>query len=99
MCSGIVRKKKLSEYRRTVFIEKSLKHTFENSSFKGVYEVQIDHLADLNLDMLAEWKEDYEKNKWRYPLDLLYINTPEMIKRDDLKQYIQANRFRRIYFK
>lgn len=76
ICTQIVRKKPLIEYRKMPI----LKHVYEsaqmNEEYSAAYEVSLDHLNILNEKMLCQWKERYKKRKITYlldyPLDYLY---------------------------
>jgi hypothetical protein len=75
VCTQIVRRKPLSEYRQV------LKHAFENAQinknkeYKAFYKVSLDHLNDLDIGNLMEWKRMYQDKKIEYPLDYLYAIT------------------------
>lgn len=73
VCTEIVRKKPISEYRW----EPVLEHNFEksqarNDGFTAAYAVSLDHLESLDLLKLFEWKNLYDNHNVRYPLDYLY---------------------------
>ena len=85
ICTQIVRKKPLSEYRT---LDSVLKHVFESgqrydeSEFKAVYEVSLSHLGMLSVATLLTWRDLYKNKKILYPLDYLYrITYPEEIKK------------------
>lgn len=76
ICTQIVRKKPLKEYRKG---ETILKHIYESfqmrdvvSEFRAAYELSIEHLTEINIDMLLKWKKMYEDKEISYPLDYLY---------------------------
>ena len=93
ICTQIVRKKALKEYR---IEEPILKHLYENaqsrggmSGFQAAYEVSIAHLTELNSDMLLQWKKMYEGKRITYPLDYLYeISCPNEMRK--LSEYIKG---------
>lgn len=73
VCTEIVRKKPISEYRKEIFLE----HVFEerevrNDGFSAAYEVSLEHLKDVDLSCLLEWKRLYDNCNIKYPLDYLY---------------------------
>ena len=78
ICTEIVRKKPISQYRD----KDGLMHFFEkselgNDGFSAAYEVSLEHLNELDMQCLLEWKNLYEKHKVKYPLDSLYKLTYE----------------------
>ena len=73
VCTEIVRKKPISEYRWKSFLEHSFdKSQARNDGFSAVYAVSLEHLEFLDILKLLEWKKIYDKCKVRYPLDYLY---------------------------
>lgn len=84
VCTQIVRKKTLSEYRKNMW-----KSIFEHAEMRGdskeynaIYEVSLDHLSSLNEEILLQWEECYEERKIQYPLDYLYkISNPDAMKK------------------
>lgn len=78
VCTEIVRKKPISEYRSELILE----HKFEkgeerNDGFAAMYEVSLEHLESIDMSKLIQWKKLYDNHKVRYPLDYLYILTYE----------------------
>lgn len=78
ICTEIVRKKPISQYRD----KECLQHVFErkeseNDGFAAAYEVSLEHLNELDLQCLFEWKKLYGEYKVKYPLDRLYKLTYE----------------------
>lgn len=78
VCTEIVRKKPISEYRNKICLE----HYFEksqsrNDGFSAAYEVSLEHLKEIDISNLYEWKNFYEKRNIIYPLDCLYRLTYE----------------------
>ena len=78
VCTEIVRKKLIAEYRADDILE----HYFEKNQsrsdgFSAVYNVSLEHLKDINLETLMEWKKEYNNKKIKYPLDWLYKLTHE----------------------
>lgn len=75
ICSEIVRKKELSEYRPMEKLEelKELYH-FSNKELKIKYDISVNHLNDLDCNDLIEWEKGWKKYKNinKYPLDQLY---------------------------
>ena len=49
------------------FFEKS---ELGNDGFSAAYEVSLEHLNELDMQCLLEWKNLYEKHKVKYPLDM-----------------------------
>ena len=84
ICTQIVRKKPLSEYRKNIW-----KSTFEHAEMRGdskgysaAYEVSLDHLSILNEEKLLQWVKQYKERKIQYPLDYLYkISNPDAMKK------------------
>ena len=73
VCTEIVRKKPISEYRCKPFLE----HNYEmrqsrNDGFSAVYAVSLEHLESLDIKKLLEWKRIYDNGRIEYPLDYLY---------------------------
>lgn len=85
ICTQIVRRKPLNEYRQ---FQKILKFAHEsaqmrnNDEYKSIYEVSLDHLNDLDSLDLMEWERRYQKKNIIYPLDYLYeITEPNEMKK------------------
>lgn len=72
ICSEIVRKKELSEYRPMEKLEE-LYH-FYDKKLKIKYDISVNHLNDLDCNDLIEWEKGWKKYKNinKYPLDQLY---------------------------
>lgn len=88
VCSEIVRKKELSEYRT---MEKlgELKESYNNKELKIKYDISVNHLNNLDCNDLIEWESVWKKYKNinKYPLDQLYKITnlmefDELIKKE-----------------
>lgn len=78
VCTEIVRKKPISEYREEAVLE----HFFENrqsrnDGFSAAYGVSLEHLENINLLVLNKWKSLYDNCNIKYPLDYLYKLTHE----------------------
>ena len=70
--SKLIRKKKLNEYRRegTKMFSKGgmagpLLESFE-------YELDLNHLTEIDRNSLINWEKEYSESKIKYPLDILY---------------------------
>ncbi len=78
VCTEIVRKKTISEYRYNKILEHYIeKSEFRNDGFSAAYEVSLGHLKGMDMQCLKEWKNSYEKHKVKYALDSLYKITHE----------------------
>lgn len=70
VCTEIIRKKPLSEYR------KYLIHKFANESaskeYQAAYNISLEHLIEINTTILKKWADH---SKAAYPLDILYTLT------------------------
>lgn len=78
VCTQIVRRKPISEYRNKIYLE----HYFENSEFRNdgfsaAYGISLEHLKEIKVTDLYEWKNLYDKHNTTYPLDCLYKLTHE----------------------
>lgn len=85
LCTQIVKRKSIGDYRDS----EELRHVnesarFDNEGFGAFYELKLEHLKTLDVDLLCKWKRKYEKHKIEYPLDYLYELTYEEIKKEDL---------------
>lgn len=80
VCTEIVRKKSISEYRNKICLEQFSAKS--NDGFAAAYEVSLEHLEEIDMQCLEEWKKSYEKRKVIYPLDSLYKLTHEDETRD-----------------
>lgn len=69
VCTEIVRKKSISEYREEPVCESFLGIYDE---FSATYRVSLEHLKSIDRDILSKWKELYDKKNIKYPLDYLY---------------------------
>lgn len=79
VCTQIVRKKKIAEYRKGNKIW--LEHRFEkNDGLNAAYEVSLEHLKKIDIRDLHIWKENYNSNKVEFALDYLYKMTYEEAK-------------------
>ncbi|PEZ30675.1 TIR domain-containing protein [Bacillus thuringiensis] len=67
--TNLVRHKKLSEYREGI-IKKSMFN--EQASLNIKYNVNLDHLYELNQDELEAWSSLYKGIQDEHPLDILY---------------------------
>lgn len=74
ICTEIVRKKKISEYRDRPFVLEYMEHknNVEQDGFSAAYDVSLDHLKDIYYEDLLKWKKDFCNSKFDYPLDCLY---------------------------
>ncbi len=67
------KKKMILEYREENFLE----HYFEKNQsrkdgFSAAYDISLEHLNDVDLSGLIEWKRLYDIRNIKYPLDCLY---------------------------
>ena len=71
ICTEIIRKKSLSEYRKMPIN----KFAFESAAneYKAAYTIPLKHLIDIDSKILLKWEKDQRKPE--YPLDILYILT------------------------
>ncbi len=79
VCTEIVRKKKISEYRNKIYLE----HCFEksesrNDGFSAAYGISLEHLKRIDITDLWAWKNLYDRHNVKYPLDCLYKLTHEV---------------------
>ena len=75
----LIRKKKLSEYRKTNTLKKhEFSESQEDFKLKVKYEVTLSHLNELTYENLVSWESEYQRKKDNnytvnfYPLDDLY---------------------------
>lgn len=78
VCTEIVRKKQISEYRNEIYLE----HYFEKSEFRkdgfnAAYGISLEHLKGIDIMLLHKWKNSYDMHNVTYPLDCLYKLTHE----------------------
>lgn len=86
VCTQIVRRKPLNEYRK--FQQRTLKFAHEsaqmsnNEEYRALYKVSLDHLSVVDTASLMEWEKKYQNKKIVYPLDYLYeITQPSEMKK------------------
>jgi hypothetical protein len=73
VCTEIVRRKLIAEYRKKPYLEYSYDNNqARNDGFSAAYEVSLDHLESLDMQKLLEWKNLYDRCNATYPLDCLY---------------------------
>lgn len=76
--SKLIRKKKLQQYRREgtrMFSKGGLAGPVMESI---EYELDLNHLTEIDRNDLINWNNEYQKNKLKYPLDILYrLNRPK----------------------
>lgn len=77
LCTSMVRRKSLSEYRKKDLETKSFTESYYqvNNEYKAVYRISLDHLKDIDKEKLVTWWMDWEsvdKETNRYALDELY---------------------------
>ncbi len=73
VCSEIVRRKSLLEYRDIKNIKlKYAQESVQNRDFKSTYDISLKHLNKISSDKLKAWYNTYRSIKYRYPLDILY---------------------------
>lgn len=71
ICTEIVRKKPLSEYRKCPIYKFANEN--ESKEYQAAYSISLEHLIDINPTILKKWAIDYSKAA--YPLDILYTLT------------------------
>ncbi|MEL5899105.1 hypothetical protein AAGC94_13665 [Clostridium sporogenes] len=85
VCTELVRKRPLSEYRPhiTKVGQESIK-SYNASEYCAAYKVSLEHLKDINISILCDWKNK-QIDSCKYALDKLYLIThPEkMIKLEE----------------
>lgn len=76
ICTELIRKKSLSKYRPKSIIEfaEDFAKSYNDLGYNAVYEISLDHLKDINVDILYKWEQNHNKS-CIYPLDELYIIT------------------------
>ncbi|GEP64205.1 toll/interleukin-1 receptor domain-containing protein [Clostridium beijerinckii] len=85
VCTELIRKKPLSEYRKQFLYEfahqqDDIHKSYNESEYSAVYKVSIDHLKDINMQTLFDWEKNNTMDK--YKLDKLYLIThPEQMKK------------------
>ncbi|MBV4447918.1 hypothetical protein KM799_15090 [Clostridium tyrobutyricum] len=88
VCTELVRNKPLSEYRKQIveFAKKSIQESYDESQYSAAYKVSLEHLKNININTLCDWKNSKIKCEYEYPLDKLYLitHTEEMKKLNEL---------------
>lgn len=79
ICTEIVRKKELKEYRDAGYIRHGEQIPINESTgleFPISYDVSLDHLVKLSAEDLDWWEDKYNsiENYDKYPLDILYFD-------------------------
>lgn len=91
VCTELVRKKPLSEYRdgfMTLAQESVHKSSNDESEYSAAYKVSLDHLKDISVSTLCKWQNS--KIQCDYELDKLYVIThPEQMKK--LEKFYKNN--------
>lgn len=74
VCTELVRKKPILEYRDiNVCKEQYFEHSEDrNDGYSAAYRVTLDHLKNISIDDLHNWKALYNKEEIPYPIDYLY---------------------------
>lgn len=74
ICTELVRKKPLSEYRRRIITlaQESANKSY-NAEYSAAYNVSLEHLKKINISTLYDWANN--KTKCNYALDKLYLIT------------------------
>lgn len=81
VCSDIVRKKPLRDYRPEVWRQVNLNERFDamesrtEEPLRIAYEVSTKHLMPLSEELMARWAMGQEAHPYRFPLDRLYMDT------------------------
>ena len=71
--SKIIRHEPLSKYRTTYFAKDEYSSALEQSGFPKIkYDVTLDHLISIDMDILNSWGKAYSHEKCHYALDKLY---------------------------
>ena len=79
VCSQLVRKKPLSDYRQDKVIKHDgHKYVAMEESFAPAYTVTVKHLLPMNTNILLSWEKEYQTTRYEYPLDALYKQVPEI---------------------
>lgn len=87
ICTEIVRKKTLLSYREQYIINKVANESRNfvaelNSQFKAAYEISLEHLKGIDVDVLVKWEKAYASQNGTNALDELYkITHPEEMKK------------------
>lgn len=82
VCTELVRKKPLSEYRKEIITlaQEDVQKSYNESGYSAAYEVSLKHLKDISIPILCDWKNS--KLKCKYELDKLYLVThPKQMKK------------------
>ncbi|WP_455146633.1 hypothetical protein [Clostridium sp.] len=72
ICTQIVRKKKISDYRSGAQLEYFEKSNSGKDGFNAAYGISLDHLKKIERTHLFEWEKYYDIHTVAYPLDCLY---------------------------
>lgn len=72
ICTQIVRKKKISDYRSGAQLEYFEKSNSGKDGFNAAYGISLDHLKKIGCAHLSRWEKIYDTYKEAYPLDCLY---------------------------
>lgn len=72
ICTQIVRKKKISDYRSGAQLEYFEKSNSGKDGFNAAYGISLDHLKKIGRAHLSRWEKIYDTYKEAYPLDCLY---------------------------
>ncbi|MEK4627363.1 MAG: hypothetical protein ABS939_22430 [Psychrobacillus sp.] len=67
----LINKRKLSEYRKGIIKEGMFN---ENRDLNIKYDIDLDHLEDININDLSNWAKINQTTIAEYPLDILYRN-------------------------
>jgi hypothetical protein len=84
VCTELVRKKHLSEYRKQIikFVQENIK-SYNSQEYSAAYKVSLEHLKDIDINTLCDWERKHV-DSWEYALDELYLIThPEKMKKLD----------------
>lgn len=84
VCTELVRKKPLSDYRKQIvkFAQENAE-CYNANEYCAAYEVSLEHLKEINMSTLCDWKNKYI-GSCEHALDKLYLIThPEEMKKLD----------------
>ncbi|NFT07197.1 hypothetical protein FDF26_08975 [Clostridium botulinum] len=86
VCTQIVRRRPLNEYRQVLKFAHENAQISNNEEYKSIYKVSLDHLNNLDITNFMKWKRMYQEKRIDYPLDYLYAIT-NPIEMKDIAEY------------
>jgi len=72
VCTKIIRKRKIEEHRTKSCMEELKEAKLANDGLTAKYEVNTEHLIELNDNLLNQWLCSYKSYESVHPLDCLY---------------------------